>query len=236
MEAGLAEIGASHGFEPREGERDAGGAEEGAAGKRGHDLAVEKGFGGDDFLNEGSKLIAIFSKITSQGIDGALIGEVERASEGVGEKLRGEGAGELVLSLGEEHVLEASESGDGVPAGKDGAGVDRLFFLLLGLVDFGPEEADGVVVLQRDAPGIDGLVAVVAGCFLAVVGELLTDREIGEFWVPGLEFRDIGRGRIRRIVEEGFANPDRSIDRVGVLAAGVGKEDGGVGEESAGAL
>ena len=97
---------------------------------------------------------------------------------------------------------------------------------------FGSPASDGVVVFEGEAEGID---FGVAGCAVGVVDVGFEFFAKGGFWAGGIggDGVDIGRWRRRGFSEDGFAEPDATVDRAMADSIAGEGEDGGVREDAA---
>jgi hypothetical protein len=90
--------------------------------------------------------------------------------------------------------------------------------------------AHRIEVFQAEADRIDLAVAVGALRFLLVQVEPFARGE--QLGAEAREFRDIGRGRRRRLVEELAQHPRPTLHRIGVLAVAAHRHDGRHAEQA----
>ena len=92
--------------------------------------------------------------------------------------------------------------------------------LLLGIAprNLGSIKPVGTKSLHGDPPWIDTAVAIVTGRLFAVNFQLLAHRQLREIRILRIKTGHIRRWIRRRIIEETLAQPDRSQDRMGILA------------------
>ena len=196
-------------------------------------LLAEEGFVGDDVHDQAREAVAVLGEAGGQLVHGLFVGEVEGASKRVGEQLRGQGLGELVLVGGQQMLFEPGHALELLALWKFGPGIDGLRFGPgMGAQVLAPE-SDGVVLLEGDAPGVDVSVAVGAGRLFAVDFHLFPDGEVFVLGVLWVEFGHVGRRGCWWVAKDAVQQPHGSADGMGLLAVGVGQEDAGLGEESA---
>ena len=158
-----------------------------------------------------------------EALDEGVVGVFELAAKGVAGNAADKAVGEGFGLFFEDVVLEALDAFDFESAGEFGGGV------VAGRFDL----ASGIVGFEGDAPGVDLFVAAGAGWGVAVEGDLFFEGELRIVFL--FEGRGSGGRRWWRVGKETFAEPDASVDGVGLGAVASHEEDATLGQDAAAA-
>ena len=159
------------------------------------DSRVTKRFAFDDGKNQGREPVVVAGEPGDDLVDGAAVGSVEAAAQGVGEHLLGEAAGERIAARPGARS-SARRDHESSPAGQMSRGIDRLVSVR------GPPAADGVEVLEAEAERVHAAVARGTGRVGPVPFHPLAERARATVLVSFLESlhaRRRGRGGVPRM-------------------------------------
>lgn len=178
-------------------------------------LFGDEGSGGDDEVDEGTESAVVFLHVGNGGVEESFVRVSHFATQGIGEHFSGEAAKEeifffkkLALKAGDAHEFGAvGHLGGGVD---DGIVLTNAAFVAKSFLE--AEFAGGIVVLEREAEGIDLVVASRALRELAVDGEALPDGGLVDTGNFGSDLTDVFDRETGVGAKEVFENPGAPDD------------------------